>query len=214
MAQQDPGEERQRLARLYSEKWDEELRELAVDFADLTEAAQQALRDEMKTRGLGDPTAPPPPIPVPPARREPDLEGHHAVPDDAEASDAEPESDFTWKTPLCDCETKAQAWQLAEALRRAGIESWIEGDSRRTWDLAGPRLLVAADQLDQARGIAAQPIPQDIVDEWNAQLADPEPFELPACPACGAPDPILAAVEPVNTWECEVCGHEWTDPAA
>jgi len=215
MAQQDSGEERQRLARLYSEKWDEELRELAADFADLTEAAQQALRDEMKMRGLGDPTAPPPLPPVAlPACTEPDLDGNHAMPDDADKPANEPEHDYTWKTPLCDCETKTQAGQLAEALRRVGIESWIEGESRHTWDVAGPRLLVAADQLDQARAIAAQPIPQDIVDEWTARLTDPEPFELPTCPACGAPDPILAAVEPGNTWECEVCGHEWTDPAA
>ena len=205
MAQQDIGEERQRLARLYSEKWDEELRELAAGFADLTEPAQQALREEMKTRGLGDPTAPPPP-PAPFIPREPDLN------DDA-APDGEPALDYTWKTQLCDCESREQAGQLAEALRRAGIESWIEGDSRHTWDLAGPRLLVAADQLDHARAIAAQPIPQDIVDEWNARLADPQPFELPTCPACGAPDPVLTDVDPVNTWECEVCGHEWTDPA-
>jgi hypothetical protein len=204
MAQQDPGEERQRLARLYSEKWDDELRELAAGFTELTEPAQQALRDEMKKRGLGDPNAPPPP-PAPFIPRQPD---HN---DDNSAPDGEPERDYTWKTVLCECETQEQAWQLSEALRRSGIESWIEGGNRYSWDLGRARLQVPADQLDHAQAIAARPIPQEIVDEWNDRVSNPEEFELPHCPTCGAPDPILAAVEPVNTWECELCGHEWSD---
>ena len=33
---------------------DDELHQLAADFADLTDTAQQALRSEMRSRGLGD----------------------------------------------------------------------------------------------------------------------------------------------------------------
>src|SRR5580693_8203518 len=53
--QSNPAEDWQRLTEHYREISDEELRELAADFADLTEAAQQVLRNEMRNRGLGDP---------------------------------------------------------------------------------------------------------------------------------------------------------------
>jgi ribosomal protein L37AE/L43A len=73
-----------------------------------------------------------------------------------------------------------------------------------------PRVLVAADQLDQARAIAAQPIPQDIVDD--SKTGAPE-YEVPKCPKCGAEDPILESVEQANHWRCEQCEVEWTEPA-
>ena len=56
--QANPLEEWQRLSELYREKNEEELRELANDFTDLTETAQQVLRDEMRKRSMGDPGAP------------------------------------------------------------------------------------------------------------------------------------------------------------
>jgi hypothetical protein len=54
----DPVLEWQRLTAEYRQKGEEELLELARDFADLTETAQQALRQEMRSRGLGDPQSP------------------------------------------------------------------------------------------------------------------------------------------------------------
>jgi hypothetical protein len=50
--QSDSAAEWERLTRLYGEKSDEELLELAEDFGNLTETAQQVLRDEMKKRRL------------------------------------------------------------------------------------------------------------------------------------------------------------------
>jgi ribosomal protein L37AE/L43A len=38
-------------------------------------------------------------------------------------------------------------------------------------------------------------------------------FEPPVCPKCGAEDPLLESVDPLNTWLCEICGEQWTDPA-
>ncbi len=187
-------QEQQRLAQAYRDKWDDELRALAESYSDLTTPAQQALRDEMLRRGLGDPRAPLPP----------------SAPDPADAA-GQP-AEFTWKTPLCDCESMQHARLFIEVLRRAGIESWIEGAGRYTWESSGPRLLVAADQLEQARAVLAQPIPEEVL-EQAAELDAPAPFELPACPECGAADPILLAVDPVNHWQCEACGHEWSDPA-
>jgi hypothetical protein len=61
--QSNPIDEWQRLTAHYRELGDDELRELAADFNDLTETAQQVLRTEMRSRGLGDPeTASPAPL--------------------------------------------------------------------------------------------------------------------------------------------------------
>ena len=76
--------------------------------------------------------------------------------------------------------------------------------------MSNPRILVAADQFDQAREIASQPIPQAIVEQSKMQVPD---FEPPVCPSCGADDPILEGADPVNSWRCERCGKQWTDPA-
>ncbi len=54
----DAAGESLRLAEEYRAKSDDELRELAADFSDLTEPAQQALRQEMQSRKLGDPQRP------------------------------------------------------------------------------------------------------------------------------------------------------------
>jgi hypothetical protein len=138
----------------------------------------------------------------------------------SEASGAQEEGDrppeYTWKTPLCACDAPEEAWQISEVLRRAGIESWIErpGTGRAAaWDegmVGNFQVLVAADQLDAARQIAAQPIPQEIVEQ--SKIEPPE-FEPPRCPGCGAADPVLESVDPSNSWLCEACGMQWTEPA-
>src|ERR1700744_4684094 len=52
MATPDPTEEYQRLTTLYSEMGDLELQELQDSFADLTDIAQDALKEELKKRQL------------------------------------------------------------------------------------------------------------------------------------------------------------------
>ncbi len=56
--QADPILEWQRLTEHYREMSDEELHELADDLGNLTDTAQQVLRSEMKSRGLGETQAP------------------------------------------------------------------------------------------------------------------------------------------------------------
>ncbi len=203
------GEQRRQLTEAYQDKWDDELRALAADFSDLTEMAQQVLRDEMLKRGLGDPQAKPAAPPVAAIKPEPGWQDDETREEDASETPVE----FTWKTPLCDCASREEAWQRAEMLRRAGIESWMEAPGAYDLDLSGPRVVVAADQLEQARAIIAQPVPQDIIDQSREELAEPAPFESPVCPGCGTPDPVLVGVDPVNSWQCESCGREWTDSA-
>lgn len=201
------------LTENYRQMSDGELLELAESRGDLTEMAQQVLRDEMRKRGLNEPN---------PDEKKPaaavklfdrDAVVHWESPryrdmprDGSHGGDAPHE--FTWKTLLCECETTQEAWQVAETLRRAGIESWVTR-SMTTWDVSGPRVQVAADQLEQAQAVVASPIPQDIIEESQSKVPE---FETPECPMCGAADPVLESVDPVNAWVCEACGAEWNDP--
>jgi ribosomal protein S27AE len=216
--QTDPLVEWQRLTELYSKMYDGELLNLAADSVDLTETARQALDGEMRKRGLELPRA------ASNAPEEPDRPratqwGPRVsapqidAPGSATAGQAAPH-DFTWKTLLCECGDNGEAWQLCEALRQAGIESWIDGPQRSypplsDLDMRSPRVLVAADQLDQARLVAAKPIQGEIVGQSKTQ---PPEFEPPVCPSCGAGDPLLEGVDPVNSWQCGACGREWTEP--
>jgi hypothetical protein len=200
----------QRLTEHYREMYDDELRNLAAEIADLTEVAQQVLRDEMKRRRLCEPreasqdAKSPTRIPAPGRDSSFDLPNGEGA---AEESDLPVE--FTWKTLLCECETSEEAWQIYQVLKRAGIESWIESPGSK-FSASTPRVVVAADQLDQAREIAVRPIPQEIIDE--SRMEEPE-YDLPSCPRCGAAEPTLESVDPVNRWSCEACGHQWTEPA-
>lgn len=207
----EPGEERRRLEEVYAEKYDQELLDLTADAKDLTEIAQQVLRDEMRKRGLSlaaeekpqfgrSDSDPPAAVHFEQQRRRFD-----ALPDFGGDGIAR---DFTWKTELCTCETQEQAWQLCETLRRARIDSWITTPSGGLI-----RVSVAADQLEQAQAIAAQPIPQEIVEESKAD-SDVPVYETPKCPACGAEDPVLESADPVNQWHCDECGKDWADPEA
>jgi len=212
--QPNPAQEYQRLSSLYAEMSDGELEELAAGFSDLTELAQPILRDEMKKRGLGDPSA----IQAAANQAKTTFGGWGQTADensdngDDAAGDEEAPAAYTWKTPLCECEDKDQAFQTSEVLRRAGIESWVDqpGSTFGTRSVATNviRILVAADQLEEARTIIARPIPQDIIDESKEK---PEDFVPPTCPKCGAEDPTLESVDPTNSWLCESCGAQWSD---
>jgi len=229
--QANPIDDWQHLTAHYRDLNDDALLDLAADLNDLTETAQQALRSEIESRGLDHAEAqktvspantPPSNAPSAPGiahiEREPGPEdpavplGYlgsvpEIVPDDEEpdsSSEAPPE--YTWKTVLCDCETNEEAQRLAEILRRSGVDSWTQRPMEFGRRYA--RVLVAADQLDQARAIAARPMPSGIIEESEAKVPDYQP---PKCPDCGAPDPVLEGVDPANSWKCEQCGRQWTE---
>lgn len=209
--QEDTSADWQRLTQLYSEMGDGELEELNDDIGNLTDVAQQVLRDEMKKRGLNEPSVPrgafEPSERFAPRQSDDDDD---SLEEDDDVEDGERPPEFTWKMLLCECEEREEVWQIREALRQVGIESWIEGSGSQVWDGRGnPRILVAADQFEHAREIASQPIPQAIVELSRMQVPD---FEPPVCPSCGADDPILEGADPVNTWLCERCGKQWADP--
>jgi hypothetical protein len=210
-------EEWRRLTTLYSEMGDVEIRELANQINDLTEAAQQILREELKKRGIAE-------KPAPKVRSsESDFVGVHWDGREDSDQDLNPEAlesgavEYTWKTGLCRCDSIDEAAQRSEMLRRAGIESWVQRPGVRfvvPWLELGVgdlQINVAADQLEQARAIMAQPIPQDIINEIKEEESTPA-YEVPVCPKCKAEDPTLESVEPSNNWLCESCGYTWSDP--
>jgi hypothetical protein len=200
----------QSLTKLYGEMSDEELLELDAQLGDLTEMAQQVLRDEMKKRGLSRPR-PADNAPTP-TEHDPDSNWEFGVgPSSAENESEESDlpREYTWKTLLCECNNLEEATPIRMALRQAGIQSWIEGPGYRiSMDMLNPRILVAADQLEQARQVLVQPIPQAIIEESKIEVPA---FEFPVCPKCGAEDPVLESAEPVNSWLCEECGRQWSD---
>ncbi len=237
LMQADPIQEWQRLTAHYREMSGGELYELAADFANLTLVAQQALCSEMASRGLGDPQAANrtpetsetterfrspasnapedsdsifAPAAFAPVTRA--LEPVSGAPGTDDEDDAPHE--YTWKTVLCECDTSAEARQLCEALKQVGIESWVESAAgyspHAELEVTNPRILVTADQLDQARAIAANPIPQAIIDQFKSEVPEYEP---PVCPKCGASDPVLEGVDPENTWRCERCDAQWIESA-
>jgi hypothetical protein len=210
--QRDIIAEWQSLTQLYREMSDQELFELDAGIGDLTEVAQQVLRDEMRNRGLKRPSVAAKPVFIAPSANdlwEQDGNGSASGEDESE-NDGQPR-EYTWKTLLCECNDKDEVWQLREALRQAGIESWVDAAGYRVAaDFGNPRVLVAADQLEEAREVASRPIPQAIVEQSRMQIPE---FELPRCPGCGAEDPLLESADPVNAWLCESCGRQWTDPA-
>lgn len=198
----NPTDQWRALTQTYRSMVDEELEELAAAFADLTPTAQQALRDEMRLRGLSDPQSR-------------DWSAHRAG---AAAGNDAPELkgsvEYTWKTPVCPCRSPQEAFQISETLKRAGIECWVERPNafkiHAEFEEAPPQVLVAADQLEEAHRVLEQPIPADIVEESRLEMPE---YEVPVCPRCGAPDPVLESVDPVNAWICETCGAEWSDSA-
>ncbi len=212
-------EEWRRLTALYSEMGDIEIRDLVDQINDLTPNAQQILRDELKKRGISEKAA---------AQEVRSPGGADSLIhwDGREDSDLDPDNKapenparaYTWKTGLCRCDSIDEAAQRCEMLSRAGIESWVQRPGSQftiPW-MEGPgvgdiQINVAADQLDQARSVIAQPIPQEIIDEVKREEETPA-YEIPTCPRCKAEDPILESVEPSNNWLCESCDYSWSDP--
>jgi hypothetical protein len=213
----DPVAEWRGLTEHYRRMGDVQLEELALDFADLTDTARQVLRDELRHRGMNLDRILSSSMPAAPARASAASSAtvsHPATPAgavqsaEAAAMDRRP-CQYTWKIMLCECDEWEQVRQIQEMLRRAGIDSWQEGYGASNWDLRYPRVLVAADQLDEARIVLARPVPQDVIDESRMTVPDYEP---PRCPACRANNPVLESADPVNCWQCAACGRQWSDP--
>ncbi len=88
-------------------------------------------------------------------------------------------------------------------LKSAGIESLVPSSEIGAIDVA--RVIVAPADAQSARLILSRP------NALGTLTAEEAMFTGPACPECGAADPVLQSVEPTNEWLCEACGHLWRD---
>jgi len=205
----NPAEDWKSLTDNYREMCDEELLGLADSIDDLTDTAKLILESELRMRGLELPKPQPPPAPVVSsnAKAKSEIPYRYLSPDPifSVPDDREPHQ-YTWKTPLRECKDATEAWQLGSALSRAGIESWIQEGAPED----APRVIsVAADQLEAAETVAAQPIPKDILEESQQESSE---WVAPSCPKCHTEDPVLESADPSNNWLCEACGATWSDP--
>src|SRR5450631_2926415 len=195
LAMNDQATEYLQLSKRYSAMYDEELLQLAGDFNDLTDVAQQALRDELKLRKLT----------IPKPGTEPADGAHDGH--DAEVStewDMAPDGDIL----LGKFSTAEEAAISYWALELAGIHSRVVTPT--AGPSLAPRLQVAPEDAARAQQVLAQPISAEVMEQYESAKETGD-FQSPDCPRCGTPDPLLESADPVNEWFCESCGHQWKD---
>jgi hypothetical protein len=202
LAMNDQATEYLQLSKRYSAMYDEELLQLAGEFNDLTDVAQQALRDELRLRKLDIPQPGPSP------------ENERDAADDAikyaavvgRDMDIAPNGDALLKGFSSSEEAAIFYW----ALEIAGIRSRLITTEMLT---VGPQLQVAAQDVARAQQVLAQPISAEVMEQYESAKETGD-FQSPDCPRCGTPDPLLESADPVNEWFCESCGHQWKDQPA
>jgi hypothetical protein len=113
------------------------------------------------------------------------------------------------------------------ALESAGIESYLRDTNlvRNDWFysnlVGGIRMDVAEADVDAAKAVLAQPIPESIA------LDTGQSYQQPTCPRCGSlevrssfalsgaqDEAASASLSSRPGWECELCGAVWTDEEA
>jgi hypothetical protein len=186
----NPADEWRHLTALYAEMGDTELLELKASLEDLTEVAQDVLRDEMKKRELWD-------LPLPQV-------------DSPDEEDAEPHSLENLRLAgavVGQYDTVNEANLAGYVLELAGIQAVVVNN---TFDLTLPALRVAPRDAVRATTLLGQPISAGVRADYEATRNLPD-FEVPVCPHCHCEEVLLEEVEPCNQWLCEECGHRWAD---
>jgi hypothetical protein len=190
-------EEYAQLEATYRDLPDQPLLTLARDAAELTPVAQAALRNELARRSLA--LAPSP---------------HTASPEAREGADPDEPIDWTSYAPLAaeDCTfsfaTERQTADAHTFLAESGVLGYIVPSWMREARNQGPCLVVRPADARNAALILAEPIPTHIASEPDLE---PEDFSFPACPICGALEPLLESADPTNQWHCEECQHRWAE---
>lgn len=187
----------QDLVTLYGSYGDAELVALARGMADLTDAAQEALKEEMTRRKL-------------------DVAGSSKRAESREVSDEEllDMRAYAETAPdecIFDFENEEAVQAAYYALVREGIRAVVvSGDGVRNVrnDHRGPRLVVTPKDAQQAAAILSEPSTDALTAEADETV---DGFALPHCPACGGEETLLESVDPVNQWRCDDCGHTWLE---
>lgn len=197
-------DERRRFAQHYSQMSDGELLKLALQPWALSDAAWEALDDELDHRDLDLPEPEPAPQMVAPDKRNLFL--------------------------LRQFRDLPEALLAKGSLDSAGIQAFLADDNTVRVDwlwsnlLGGVKLLVDAENVDAANEILNQPIPESF------DAGDIEEYEQPRCPQCGSLDVSFEELDkaiafgsllvglplPIHRkgWLCHSCKHAWEEDAS
>jgi hypothetical protein len=183
----------QELVALYRSYGDEELLALGRGMADLIEMAQEALKDELTRRKLKTDTA---------------GETVARVISDEELADMRSYAELAPAECTFDFENERTAAAAYYALAREGIEAIVVSPSNSKSDNRGPRVVVKPDDAERAATLLSEPSTDKLIAETDETPAE---FDVPRCPSCGGEETLLEAVDPVNQWRCDGCGHTWLE---
>ena len=202
MAMMDAERERQRLARNYETMSDGELLSLAGNSDSLTDAAWEALEDELDRRHLELPALPPEP---------------------------RQEMDLRTLAPVRQFRDLPEALLAKGCLESAGIECFLRDDNlvRLDWFISnfigGIKLCINPDDFEKAQGILNEPILEGFYVQGVGL------YEQPRCPKCGSLDVNFQELDPAaylslavsvpipvqrRGWHCLSCDAEWEEDAA
>jgi len=193
--------DRGEFAARYRELTDGELLKLAAQSAELSDPAWDALEDELDRRNLGLPEPESlPDVLVPAERNLIILQRFRDLP---------------------------EAMLAKGKLASEGVESYLGDDNTVRMDwlwsnlLGGVKLLVRPEDVEAAKQILSEPIPEEIDFEGTAE------YQQPRCPRCQSLDinfeelykPVaygslfLSLPIPLQRtgWICQTCRHTWDD---
>ena len=198
MNMQDESKERLRLANTYATMTDEELQSLALNPASLTDAAWEALEDELDLR-------------------------HLELPEQAEPQQ---ELDFQALVTVRQFRDLPEALLAKGSLESAGIECFLRDDNlvRLDWFISnfigGVKLCVKREDAEKAQSILNEPIPEGLYVQGVGL------YEQPRCPKCNSLDVTFQELDPTayltlavnvpiplhrEAWRCRSCNAEWED---
>jgi len=191
-----------RLTDYYRDQPDEALLVLAGEPEELTPIAEEALRAEIRRRGLQ----------VPGAAEHAELAT--AVQELEARTDGGFDGDL-WSSYAAlapeNCRFYFEDEGGGVAARRFLEESGIDSFKVPQAGLyEGACVVVKPSDAERAAVLLSQPLPERLMDEPAIEAKD---FVAPSCPKCGGLDPLLESADPTNEWLCEECGHTWADPA-
>lgn len=199
----DPENDQRDFASRYSAMTDGELLKLTLEPWALSDAAWDALEDELERRNIEIPEPEPPPqMSALEQRKLVMLRRFRDIP---------------------------EALLAKGRLESFGIEAVLADDNmvRMDWFLSnllgGVKLLVDAEDFTEASKLLNEPVPEQLHVEGVGEYVQPR------CPQCGSLDTAFAALDkkvsyttawlgipiPVSNsdWQCHACGYRWEDAA-
>jgi hypothetical protein len=195
----DELKERRRLASTYAVMSDGELQNLARNPESLTDAAWEALEDEMDRRDL-------------------DLPADHSEP--------RQELDLQQLVTIRQFRDLPEALLAKGCLESAGIECFLRDDNlvRLDWFISnfvgGIKLCVRQEDVEKAETILNDPIPEGLYVHGVGL------YEQPRCPKCNSLDVNFQELDPAayltlalnvpipfhrEAWRCRSCSAEWEE---